>query len=242
MSEEVAIVAGGAGDIGFAVVKRLLKMNYKVAIWDVKPENEITALIKSLKEEGSNVLGISVDATDYNGVERAYNITKRTFNNYKVTVLVNSIGIETLKHFHEMSWEEWSRELLVNLLAPANTIRVVLPEMIANKKGTVINITSIWSTRIGPLRSAYITAKWGLLALTKSLQEEYREYGIRFVAVSPGPVYTGMTKRLLKGPKPPEWMNPDDIADVIEFVLSEKGKNIVGGEIQVYGWGKPIGF
>ena len=112
--------------------------------------------------------------------------------------------------------------------------------MLNSGGGVIINVTSIWASRIGPNRSAYIASKWGLLALTKALAEEYRKYGVRFIALSPGPVITPMTLPYIKGEPPKDWLKPEDVARVIMFIIKE---NSFGGgeEIQIFGKGSPIG-
>jgi len=238
MSETV-LVTGGAGDIGRAIASRLAQGGAHVAIWDLVSQVSIDQVVDTLPKNGGKSIGISCDITDVPQVQAALIQTRKILG--PVTVLVNSAGLGQYACFLDVSPEQWQKIVDTNLVGPANTIRAVIPDMLHNGHGVIVNICSIWSTRAGPMRSAYIASKWGLLGLTRALSEEYRDQGIRFVAISPGPVLTNMTKSFVSDSSSSNWMRPEDVAQVVEYVVSAKGRNFVGSELEMFGWGQPAG-
>lgn len=225
----VTVVVGGGGDIGRKIVARLREGGEKVATWDLRPD----------PAAGGTDLFVSCDVTDPADVERATRETVAQLG--PVTALVNAAGVSQYDDFLDLTAEQWSRIVEIDLVGPANTVRAVLPGMLEAGAGTVVNICSIWSTRSGIKRSAYVAAKWGLLGLTRCLSDEFRDRGIRFTAVSPGPVLTQMTEPFVSPDEAATWMRPAEVADVVQFALSPAGRSLVGSEIEIYGWGRPAG-
>ena len=110
-----------------------------------------------------------------------------------VDILVNNAGTMLLKPFDETTIEEWDFVQNINSRAPYLFAREVVPSMKEKKDGVIVNISSIWGTKGGPDRSAYITSKYAVLGFTKALGEELKPYRVRVNAVCPGPVDTKMT-------------------------------------------------
>jgi len=239
MSRSVAVITGGAGDIGRAIAAKLSRSGMYVSIWDIKPQPEIDRVLRELGGESPQCLGIHCDVTKPEDLSRALLLTHERLG--PVNILVNAVGIMFYRPFIETPDTEWDQVVRVNLLGPMNAIRTVLPDMITAKNGVIVNICSIWSTHTGPMRCAYIASKWGLLGATRALAEELRQYRIRVCAVSPGPVDTAMTAAFVEEKERRTWLKPDHVADVVTFAVSPEADGIVGGEIQVFGWAKPKG-
>jgi 3-oxoacyl-[acyl-carrier protein] reductase len=233
----IAVVAGGAGGIGQALVDALIRDGYSVAIWDIN-EEQINKIIS--RYNTAKVLGVKCDIVNYEDVLHALKLTHERLGK-PIKVLVNAAGLFHVSGFLEIDANTFKRIIEVDLIGAANTIRAVLPGMIDSGGGTIINIVSIWGSKIGPNRSAYIASKWGLLALTKALSEEFKNKGIRFIAISPGPVATPMTLPYVKGEPPKDWLRPEDVAKVIMFIIKEDSFG-GGEEIQIFGKGTPIGI
>lgn len=223
----VAVVVGGAGDIGRAIVVRLLGDEHRVAVWDHRAQSSDT----------SADLSVTCDITDRSSVRAAHGQTTAALG--EVQCLVNAAGLAQYEGFLDTDPDHWDRIVAVNLNGAANTIREVLSPMVAAGAGTVVNICSIWSRLAGVQRSAYIASKWALLGLTKSLSDEYRASGVRFTAVSPGPVLTEMTRPFVSPDEGKTWMRPADVADAVAFAVSAQGGALVGAEIELPGWGRP---
>lgn len=229
---DALVVAGGAGDIGRAVVRRFAREGWPVAVWDVKP------LPPGFETAAHSHV---CDITDAEATLAALAATEDAIG--RVGCLVNAAGLAQFDDFLDLSAAQWNRIVDVNLIGAATTTRAVLPGMLSRGSGTVINICSIWSRLAGVKRSAYIASKWGLLGLTKSLSEEFRGQGIQFAAVSPGPVLTDMTRPFVKPEEAATWMEPETVAEAVWFVASPAGRAaVVGSEIELLGWGRPAGL
>ncbi len=228
---DALVVAGGAGDIGKAIVQRFTREGWPVSVWDVKTLTGAEPAVQSLL----------CDITDEGDVAAALAATQAELG--QVGCLVNAAGLAQYDDFLDLPTERWNRIIDVNLAGAATTARAVLPGMLRRGGGTVINICSIWSRMAGVKRSAYIASKWGLLGLTKSLSEEFRGQGIQFAAISPGPVLTEMTRPFVKPEEAATWMEPATVAEAVWFVASPAGRAaVVGSEIELLGWGRPAGL
>ncbi len=228
VSQGAVIVTGGAGEIGSRVAELLRARARAVITWDHSPAGEMSDT------------HLNCDITDVAQVEAA--LTGTIARVGRVDTLINAAGLGQFDRFLELPATEFHRIIDVNLNGPVNCIRAVLPGMLQAGAGSIINITSIWSTHAGPLRSAYIASKWGLLGVTKALMEEYRDTGIRMCAVSPGPVATRLSERMIPPAERHLWMTPEQAAEVVVAVLSVSGDQFVGSEIQAYGRARPSGL
>jgi NAD(P)-dependent dehydrogenase (short-subunit alcohol dehydrogenase family) len=227
-SDGAVIVTGGAGEIGSRVAERLRSRGRRVITWDRPSAGE------------RSDTHLDCDITDVSHVAQALIATVARAG--RVDTLVNAAGVGQFERFLELPAADFQRIIDVNLNGPVNCIRAVLPGMLAAGAGSIVNITSIWSTHAGPLRSAYIASKWGLLGVTKALMEEYRDTGIRMCAVSPGPVATRLSERMIPPAERHLWMTPDQAAEVVVSVLAVSGDQFVGSEIQAYGRARPSGL
>lgn len=227
MKDRRVVVTGGAGDIGGAVAARMAREGARVVTWDVK---------KGVSTDGIHQL--ICDVTDMDAVRTAVKSTGDLLG--APDVIVNAVGIGQHSGFLDTPAEDWDRIVGIDLLGAVNVIRGVLPGMVERGSGTIVNICSIWSKTPGVDRSAYISAKWGLLGATKCLAEEYREAGITVCAVSPGPVLTTMTRDMVP-PGAPPWLEPDDVAQVVVNVAAG-GRTFTGSEIEVFGSARPSGM
>jgi NAD(P)-dependent dehydrogenase (short-subunit alcohol dehydrogenase family) len=222
------VISGGAGEIGSRVAGLLRSRGRQVVTWD-----------RATPDETSGV-HISCDITDTGQVAGALEETVARAG--RIDSLVNAAGLGQFERFLDLSADDFRRIIDVNLHGPVNCMRAVLPGMLIHGSGSILNITSIWSTHAGPLRSAYIASKWGLLGVTKSLMEEFRATGIRICAVSPGPVVTKLSERMIPPSERHLWMTPEEAAEVVVGVMSVSGDQFVGSEIQAYGRARPSGL
>jgi NAD(P)-dependent dehydrogenase (short-subunit alcohol dehydrogenase family) len=227
-AEGSVIVTGGAGEIGSSVADQLRAHGRRVVTWS-----------RSAVDDPSK-LHVRCDITDMTQVEAALTQTE-AFAGAPDTI-INSAGIGQFERFLDLPSEDFRRIVDVNLNGPVNCMRAVLPGMLQRGSGSIVNITSIWSTHFGPMRSAYIASKWGLLGVTKALMEEYRDTGIRMCAVSLGPVVTKLSERMIPPAQRHLWMTPQEAGEVVVGVVSVSGDQFVGSEIQAYGRARPTGL
>ena len=170
MSQPVktALVTGAARGIGLATAKRFLAEGWRVALLDIDGEN-LQRTFKALAKP-ETTLAITCDVADRDGVARAIDTVAKTFG--RLDALVNNAGIAIFKPILEVTYEDWSRVLAVNLTGPFLCTQAAAPLLRDSGGGAVVNITSISGLRASTLRTAYGTSKAGLAHLTKQQAAE----------------------------------------------------------------------
>ena len=189
LSGKNAVVTGGAQGIGRAVVERFLDSGAAVAIWDMDAKlAEKTA--SELKSRG-RVAAVPVDVTKLADVERARDDTVKALGG--IHILVNNAGIAgpTMKMW-EVKPEEWTRTMNVNVDSQFYCCRAIVPLMIAQKYGRIVNVASIAGKEGNPNAAAYSVSKAGVIALTKSLGKELASYDIAVNCVTPAAARTAI--------------------------------------------------
>jgi len=187
LNDRVAVVTGGAQGFGRAITERFVASGAKVAIWDFDAD----LADKTAKDIGDNVRAFKVDVTDTSGVEQARDATLKTFG--KIDILVNNAGIAGInKPVWETDLEEWRKVLRINLDGPFIVCKAIVPVMLAQKYGRIVNIASIAGKEGNPNASHYSASKAGLIALTKSLGKELAAHDILVNAVTPAAAKTAI--------------------------------------------------
>jgi len=240
MNNKVALVTGGARGIGRAICRSLANDGFKIAINYNNSEKEAT----SLKDELSAIAEVEAfkcDVSDSNSVKEMFAEISRTLGN--VNVLVNNAGIAEQALFTDITDEMWQRMINTNLSGAFYCSREALKNMINEKNGVIINIASMWGEVGASMEVHYSTAKAGLIGMTKALAKEVGLSGVRVNAVSPGVVLTDMMnsfseedKEILKEETPLNTLGtPEDIADAVSFLVSDKARFITGQVLSVNG-------
>jgi NAD(P)-dependent dehydrogenase (short-subunit alcohol dehydrogenase family) len=134
-------------------------------------------------------------------------------------VLVNNAGIGGFGAVHELSDEVWDSTLDTNLRGVFLCSRAVAPQMIHQRSGYIINISSLAGKNFFAGAAAYCTSKWGLMGLTKCMAEDLRGYGIRVTAICPGSVHTEFSPHSGKDPK--KMLQPEDVARAVGWLLDQ---------------------
>jgi len=185
----VAVITGGAQGIGYAIAERMLASGASVALWDADAGKLAEA--KSSLGKAGRVFTHAVELTNEAAVAAA---TESVIGaQKKIDILVNNAGITGGNATTwELEPEVWRRVIEVNLIAPYLVCRAVVPKMIANKYGRIVNIASVAGKEGNPNASHYSASKAGLIALTKSLGKELANKGILVNAVSPAAAKTAM--------------------------------------------------
>ncbi len=193
LKDRVAIITGGARGIGFAIAERLLQSGAHVCLWDVD-----AAALDAAKAELA-VLGrvytATVDITSMLSVDSAAASTIGAFG--KIDILVNNAGIAGT---NAKTWEtdpaEWQRVMAINLNGPFHCCHAVVPHMLKNGYGRIVNIASIAGKEGNPNAAHYSASKAGVVALTKSLGKELATSNIIVNAVTPAVIETDILKQL----------------------------------------------
>src|SRR3954471_18966748 len=193
LKSRVAIVTGSARGIGLAIARRLLASRANVALWDI----DATALSQAEKElqPSGNVKSFQVDVTSIESVTKATEATAKAFS--KIDILVNNAGIAGA---NAKVWEtdpaEWQRVLNINLTGPFLCCRAVVPHLLKNNFGRIVNIASIAGKEGNPNAAHYSASKAGLIALTKSLGKELATTNIRVNCITPAVIETDILKQM----------------------------------------------
>ena len=186
-----AVVTGGAQGFGRAIAERFVASGAKVAIWD----HDLPFAEKTAKEIGPAVSAFKVDVSDLAAVEQTCAETLKAFG--KIDILVNNAGIAGINRtVWETDLEEWRKVLRINLDGPFICCKAVVPSMLKQKYGRIVNIASIAGKEGNPNASAYSASKAAVIALTKSLGKELASTHIRVNCITPAAVRTGMFSQM----------------------------------------------
>jgi len=239
-TQNVALVTGSARGIGLATAKRFLADGWRVALLDI--DNETLNRTYNALPRSDAVIAIHCDVADADGVARALATVAENFG--RLDALVNNAGIAIFKPILDVTYDDWSRVLAVNLTGPFLCAQAAAPLMRNSGGGAIVNITSISGLRASTLRTAYGTSKAGLAHLTQQQAVELASLGIRVNAVAPGPVDTAMAKAV----HTPEiraayhdaiplnrYGLEQELAEAIFFLCSDRASYITGQTIAVDG-------
>jgi 2-dehydro-3-deoxy-L-rhamnonate dehydrogenase (NAD+) len=181
-----AVVTGGAQGFGRAIAERFVASGAKVAIWD----HDLPFAEKTAKEIGAAVSAFKVDVSDLAAVEKTRDETLKALG--KIDILVNNAGIAGVnKTVWETDLDEWRKVLRINLDGPFICCKAVVPAMLAQKYGRIVNIASIAGKEGNPTLGPYSASKAALIAFTKSLAKELVGQGdITVNSISPAVIHT----------------------------------------------------
>jgi len=244
LSGRVAIVTGGNRGIGFSIAKGLASSGATVIIANRKAADGQSAA-ESLKKEGLNAVAIPVDVTSTSSITKLVSKVISDFG--KIDILVNCAAVITRKPAEEYPEEEWDRLMNTNLKGVFYCCQAVAREMIKNKKGKIINISSNISARVQVIRAAYATSKAGLNHLTRSLAYEWGKYNINVNVLAPTVTITDINRKYFLEERPEELQKyieqtpmgriaePDDYVGTAIFLASDASNFVTGQVIFVDG-------
>jgi 3-oxoacyl-[acyl-carrier protein] reductase len=185
-NERVAIVTGGAQGFGLAITKKIIQSGGKVIVWDIDKE----ALQKAQKDINSDNFTFQiVDVTDFKVIENSFKDSEKQFG--KIDVFVNNAGITGMNaKVWDYPLNEWKKVMELNLNSTFYCCKAIVPHMIRNNYGRIVNIASIAGKEGNPNASAYSTSKAGVIGLTKSLGKELADKNIAVNCITPAAAKT----------------------------------------------------
>lgn len=189
-----ALVTGSSRGIGAACAATLARAGYKVCINCIERIDLAEKLVAQLRDEGHKAICYQADVADAAAVNEMVAYIEREFG--PVDVLVNNAGIAYPQQFQDIQPETWKRLFDVNLGGCYNTIQAVLPHMLHEHAGCIINMSSIWGQHGGSCESTYSSTKHAIIGLSRSLAAELAPSGIRVNCIAPGVIDTDMVKVL----------------------------------------------
>lgn len=193
---KTVIVTGGSRGIGAAIVKELAKENYNVVLNYNNSGEAAKQIQKELEEQN---IKIEIFKADVSKREEVKELVKFTLEKYKnIDVLINNAGIDQIKPFMDITDEDWNNIMQVNLNSVFYCSQEVLENMIHNKSGCIINISSIWGKIGASCEVHYSASKAAIDGLTKALAKEMGPSNIRVNSIAPGIIDTEMNKDLSK--------------------------------------------
>ncbi|HVJ62256.1 MAG TPA: acetoacetyl-CoA reductase [Tahibacter sp.] len=240
MTSRVALVTGGTGGIGSAIVRKLASMGHKVAT-NYRDHARATAWQETLKKDGIDVTLVAGDVASPESAEIMINELKDTLG--PVDILVNNAGITRDTTFHKMSAMQWQEVINTNLNSCFNVTRQVIDGMRERKWGRIIQISSINGQKGQYGQANYAASKAGMHGFTISLAQENAKFGITVNTVSPGYVGTEMVMAV------PEEVrakiaaqipvgrlgSPDEIAYAVAFFMPDEAAWITGANLSING-------
>ena len=193
LKSKIAIVTGGAQGFGLDIAKKFLEFGANVIIWDIDKKE----LDSASKEIDNNKLSSNVvDVSNYNNVEKTANEIAKS---RKIDILINNAGITgSTTELWNYDVKEWNKIVEINLMGTFNCCKCIIPNMIENNYGRIVNIASVSGKDGNANASAYSSAKAGVLGLTKSLGKELAEKNIAVNAVTPAGAKTRILDQMSK--------------------------------------------
>ncbi len=238
---KTALITGAARGIGKALAIKFAQEGANIAFTDIAIDDNAKATEAELTALGVKAKGYASDASNFAETKEVVAEVHKDFG--RIDILVNNAGITKDGLMMRMTEDQWDRVIAVNLKSAFNFINAVLPIMLRQKGGSIINMASVVGVHGNAGQSNYAASKAGLIALAKSIAQEVGSRGIRANAIAPGFIETAMTAALPDEVRA-DWCKKiplrrggqvEDIANVATFLASDMSGYVTGQVIQVDG-------
>jgi len=238
LKNRVAIVTGGSRGIGRAIASAFAGEGAKVVIVS-RDKSHCAKAAEDINKGGGTAIGIQADVSQEADVARMVKEAGDHFQ--RIDILVNNAAVNLpYRELIDLTLKEWNWVIGVNLTAPFLCCRAVLPGMIAQKSGKIINMASSGGRRGAAGRMPYRPTKAALISFTECLAAEVKQHNIDVNAICPGAVETDMMFEITGGKMPEKIMPPEDIAAVAVFLASDDSRAITGTAIDAFGNSNPL--
>ncbi len=240
---KVAVVTGGNAGIGEAIAKVFAREGASVVITG-RRQGELDRVVNDIVKEQGKAFAIAGSVTDESHVQETVRQTVQQFG--RLDILVNNAGVGDFgKRLHEIDDATWAQVMDVNLTGVFRMTRAVLPQMLTQGNGAIVNISSVASLLGLPTLPAYAASKGAIDAVTRALAVDYAKDGIRCNVVNPGLIDTPMAAPLMSNP---EQLNPillhypirragkpEEVANMVLYLASDEAAWVTGGTFPIDG-------
>lgn len=225
LKNRTAMITGGGGGIGSAIAESLAKESAKIILFGGNNAEKLNATKEKVEKLGGKCFIFAGNLTDDNFIESGVESVIKSVGG--VDILINNAGMAINQSFDKTPAETFDKIMNINVRAPYLLTQKVLPYLLKSDRASIINIASVVSHAGYPNQSAYVASKHALLGFTKSLAAEVYEKGVRVHAISPGGVYTDMVKVSRPDLTPDGMIMPEEIADIVCFLLKNRGNAVI---------------
>ena len=238
---KTALITGASRGIGKAIALKFAGEGADIAVTNIFDDDEFKSTIKEIETLGVKAKGYVFNVASFNDSQKIINEILTDF--IKIDILVNNAGITKDTLLMRMTEEQWDAVIAVNLKSVFNLTKAVIQPMLKQKRGSIINMSSVVGVSGNAGQSNYSASKAGILGFTKSIAKEVGSRSIRVNAIAPGFILTEMTDKLPEDIKN-EWINkiplrrgvtPDDVANTALYLASDLSSYVSGQTINVCG-------
>jgi NAD(P)-dependent dehydrogenase (short-subunit alcohol dehydrogenase family) len=247
---KVAIVTGGGGGIGRVIALRYVREGASVVLAG-PTEAKIKSVEKEIATQGGRAVAVHADVAEESDVQRVVAAALTEFS--RIDILVNNAGVAgPTALVQNIKLKDWDRTFAINLTGAFLCAKHVLPHLIEQRSGCILNITSIAGLQAYAYRSPYCASKWGMIGFTQTLAQEGGPFGITANAIAPGPVkgpriesvirnraaemklpYEEVVKQYVEPTALKRMVEEEDIAAMAVFLASPEGSNITGETLNI---------
>ena len=237
-TQRTALVTGSTRGIGKETTLLLLKKGLNVIISSRSQDsvdNVIEEILDKFPSKKENILGLKCDVSKHSEVKTLVDVSVKRFG--RIDVLVNNAGIVYFKSIMDTTEEEWDKTIDTNLKGVFLFTKEVLPYMIENKSGVIINVSSGAGKSGFPNLSAYCASKFGVIGLTESVAKEVTDNNVKIMAICPGGVDTKMIKDIFKvgyNASNRNLMKPEEVANKIYDMIFNQNGYYNGQSVEFY--------
>ena len=242
MKRKTVLITGSSRGIGAEIARHFAENGYNVVINYFQSKDKAMALLEEITQKGANAIAVYADIRKEQDVQNLFDTATKTFG--RIDVLVNNAGIALTKLVFDCTTEEFDNLFFTNIKGNFMMTRLVVPQMLANGGGKIINISSIWGQTGGAMEALYSSTKGAIISFTKALAKEYALSNITVNTIAPGVIDTDMIRtvhtdeevEMVKEFIPMQKIaHPIEVATMALFLASDKANYITGQVLGVNG-------